>query len=83
MEIKKLLHLQRVQLQSNEDDSDSCTYSSWRNSYLCAQILFILKGSGDEKFFHLTLVSSRFNKIIGAYWNYLPLLMSHSTRIAP
>ena len=28
MEMKKLLDLQRVQLQSNEDDSDSCAYSS-------------------------------------------------------
>lgn len=83
--MKKLLDLQPVQLQSNEDDSDSCAYSSRRNNinYLCAQILFILKGSGDEIFFHLTLVSSCFNTIIGAYWNYLPLLMSHSTRIAP
>ena len=71
MEMKKLLDLQRVQLQSNEDDSDSCAYSSRKNNYLCAQILFILKGSGDEKFFQ-SMLASKFSYQQN-YWCLLEL----------
>ena len=73
MEMKKLLDLQRVQLQSNEDDSDSCAYSSRRNNinYLCAEILFILKGIGDEKFFQ-SMLASKFSYQQN-YWCLLEL----------